>query len=299
MKKTIHLTALYFFTFIFWIACTKKELSVPLVDPLTPIVENPVTSQLFDDLNEALSRFDPLYLQVMYKDKRTKEALHEVGKSLLQQLNIEPENLSIQKKLTDLYHFTSYKELQNYSNSIRTNTNSIKTNIFKSAHNLTTAEEKMIIAARNSFLKNKVIQLKAASEKTSSGLWTDNADWILNQYHYYSLISNQEMNLDSDGSGGGECEESCCFDLKTCSITARNNHLINLFKFSFAGGTALSLPGAVVGSLVPGLGTAIGYLGSTFIGGLGGVIVATEFYNNELIVCIYNYKACLLRKNGN
>ena len=299
MKKTIHLTALYFFTIIFLIACTKKELSVPLVDPLPPIVENPVTSQLFDDLNEALSRFDPLYLQVMYKDKRTKEAIHEESKGLLQQLNTEPDNLNVQKKLTDLYHFASYSELQLYSNTIRINTSSIKTNLFRNEHALTSPQEKIIIAARNSFLKNKVIQLKAASEKNSSGLWTDNANWILNQYHYYSLVSNQEMNLDSDGSGGGECEESCCFDLKTCSITARNNHLINLFKFSFAGGTALSLPGAVVGSLVPGLGTAIGYLGSAFIGGLGGVIVATEFYNNELIVCIYNYKACILRKNGN
>lgn len=299
MKKIIHLIVFYFFTIIFLIACTKKELSVPLVDPLPPILENPVTSQLFDDLNEALSRFDPLYLQVMYKDKRTKEAIHEESKGLLQQLNTEPDNLNVQKKLTDLYHFASYYELQHYSNTIRTNTSSIKISLFINEHNITSSQEKMIITARNSFLRNKVMQLKSASEKNSSGLWTDNADWILNQYHYYSLVSNQEINLDGDGSGGGECEESCCFDLKTCSITARNNHLINLFKFSFAGGTALSLPGAVVGSLVPGLGTAIGYLASTFIGGLGGIIVATEFYNNELIVCIYNYKACLLRKNGN
>jgi hypothetical protein len=97
MKKIIHLTVLYFFTIIFLIACTKKDLSVPLVDPLPPIVENPVTSQLFDDLNEALSRFDPLYLQVMYKDKRTKEAIHEESKGLLQQLNTEPDNLNVQK----------------------------------------------------------------------------------------------------------------------------------------------------------------------------------------------------------
>lgn len=299
MKNTIQRTIFYFFTFIFLIACSKKEVSVPVSDPSPPIVENPLTGQLFDELNESISRFDPLYLQVMYKDKRTRETINEAGKRLLLQLNTEPDKLSIQKKLIELYHFDSYSDLEKYSNRIRANTSSIKTNIFRNENTLTTVQIQMIAEARNIFLKNKVKQLKVAAEKNSTGLWTDNADWILNQYHYYSLVNNQEMNLGMDGSSGGECEESCCYELKTCSINARNNHLINLFKFSFAGGTSLSLPGAVIGSLVPGIGTAIGYLGSTFLGGLGGIMVATEFYNNEIVVCIYNYKACILRKSGN
>jgi hypothetical protein len=299
MKKIIQLTAFYFFTFIFLIACSKKELSVPVSDPLPPVIENPLTGQLFDELNESISRFDPLYLQMVYKDKRTSADIIETGKDLLQQLNAAPDNVSIQRKLIELYHFDSYSDLQKYSNRISFNTSSIKTNLFKNENIFTADQEKMIVAGRHLFLKNKINELSAASKKISNGLWTDNAEWILNQYHYYSLVGNQEMNLGMDEGGGGECEESCCFELKTCSINARNNHLINLFKFSFAGGTSLSLPGAVIGSLVPGIGTAIGYLGATFLGGLGGIMVATEFYNNEIVVCIYNYKACILRKSGN
>ena len=116
MKKIIQLTAFYFFTFIFLIACSKKELSVPLSDPLPPVVENPLTGQLFDELNESISRFDPLYLQMVYKDKRTSADIIETGKDLLQQLNAAPDNVSIQRKLIELYHFDSYSDLQKYSN---------------------------------------------------------------------------------------------------------------------------------------------------------------------------------------
>jgi hypothetical protein len=66
-----------------------------------------------------------------------------------------------------------------------------------------------------------------------------------------------------------------------------------------AGGTA----GFAIGTYVPGIGNLIGATGGAFYGGYlagtTGYIVAVILYMNDQKVCALNYKACILKKNGN
>jgi hypothetical protein len=168
---------------------------------------------------------------------------------------------------------------------------------------LSKAKMNQLNEARNTFLKNKITTLEKASQRISTGLWTDNADWILNEFHYYSQIANLEIDLDMDGGGGAGagpgCTESCCYEYQSCKLTANNNFLVNILKFGGAGVTAISLTAGAIGSVVPVFGTFAGLASGAIIGGINGIIVANVYHNNELQICFYNYKACLEKKNGN
>jgi hypothetical protein len=181
---------------------------------------------------------------------------------------------------------------------------------------LSKAKMNQLNAARNTFLKNKITTLEKASQKSSSGLWTDNADWILAQFHYYSQIANLEMGLDGmddlGGAGAGPgCTESCCLEYQVCMTNANSNLMQRLWTYAgggFAGGLAA---GFTIGTVIPGVGNFIGagygalygaFLGSAYGGmlaGTTGYIIAATIYMNDQKVCALNYKACILRKNGN
>jgi len=154
--------------------------------------------------------------------------------------------------------------------------------------------------ARNTFLKNKISTLEKASQRISTGLWQDNADWILAQFHYYSQIANLEMDLDGGGAGAGPgCNESCCYEYQACLVNAASNYRLNFILL----GTTLAASGGTLGSLygsiIPFIGTAAVGLGGGIIGGVTGYIQAVNIYMNDQNVCALNYKACILKKNGN
>ena len=303
MKKSTGFLGIFFLSFIFLTACSKKDQLGPVTDPPEQNLPAPLSAPLFDELNETIARFDPLYLQIVYKDKRTKETINEEAARLLIAINQNPTSLVTQKELTDLYHFNNFADLQKASNIISNNSSELKKTFLSKDTVLSKAKMNQLNAARNTFLKNKINSLEKASQRTSSGLWTDNADWILAQFHYYSQIANLEMDLDMDGGGGAGagpgCTESCCFEYQSCKLAANNNFLVNIFKFGGAAGTAMSLTAGAIGSIVPVFGTAIGLLSGGIVGGINGAIVANMYHNNELQICFYNYKACLEKKNGN
>lgn len=303
MKKTSLLTSILLLSLLFLNACSKKDEPGPVNDPPEQNLPASLSAPLFDELNETIARFDPLYLQIVYKDKRTKAEINDEATRLLIAINENPTSLVLQKELTELYHFNNFADLQKASNIISTNSGELKKTFLGKDTVLSKAKMNQLNAARNTFIKNKISSLEKASQKSSSGLWTDNADWILAQFHYYSQIANLEMDLDMDGGGGAGagpgCTESCCFEYQTCKLTANNNFLVNIFKFGGAGGTALSLTAGAIGSVVPVFGTFAGLASGAIIGGINGIIVANIYHNNELQICFYNYKACLEKKNGN
>ena len=303
MKKSTGFLGIFFLSFIFLTACSKKDQLGPVTDPPEQNLPAPLSATLFDELNETIARFDPLYLQIVYKDKRTKADINEEAARLLIAINQNPTSLVIQKELTELYHFNNFADLQKASNIISTNSGELKKTFLGKETVLSKAKMNQLNEARNTFLKNKISSLEKASQRTSSGLWQDNADWILAQFHYYSQIANLEMDLDMDGGGGAGagpgCTESCCFEYQSCKLAANNNFLVNIFKFGGAAGTAMSLTAGAIGSIVPVFGTAIGLLSGGIVGGINGAIVANMYHNNELQICFYNYKACLEKKNGN
>ena len=303
MKKSTLFTKILLLSLLFLNACSKKEQLGPVNNAPEQNIPAPLSAPLFDELNETIARFDPLYLQVVYKDKRSKAEINEEASRLLIAINQNPTSLVIQKELIELYHFSSFSELQKASNVISNNSGELKKSFLGKDTVLSKVKMNQLNAARNTFLKNKISSLQKTSQRSSSGLWQDNADWILNEFHYYSQIANLEMGLDIDGGGGAGagpgCNESCCYEYQSCKLTANNNFLVNIFNFGAAGGGSFYLTGAIVGSVVPVFGTVIGLASGTIIGGINGIIVANQYHNNELQICYFNYKACLEKKNGN
>jgi hypothetical protein len=304
MKKSTVLAGIFFLSLILLNACSKKEQLSPVNDPPEQNVPAPLSAPLFDELNETIARFDPLYLQVVFKDKRSKAEINEEAARLLTAINQNPTNLLVQKELTELYHFNNFADLQKASNVISNNSGELKRTFLGKDTVLSKAKINQLNEARKTFVKNKIISLEKASQRSSTGLWQDNADWILNEFHYYSQIANLEMGLDGmddlGGAGAGPgCTESCCFEYQSCKLAANNNFLVNIFKFGGAGATAISLTAGAIGSVIPVFGTFVGLASGGIIGGINGIIVANMYNNNELQICFYNYKACLEKKNGN
>ena len=314
MKKSTVLAGIFFLSLILLNACSKKEQLSPVNDAPEQNIPTPLSAPLFDELNETISRFDPLYLQIVYKDKRTKADINEEAARLIIAINQNPTSLVIQKELTEFYHFNNFADLQKASNIISTNSGELKKTFLGKDTVLSKAKMNQLNEARKTFIKNKIISLEKASQRTSTGLWQDNADWILAQFHYYSQIANLEMDLDMDGGGAGAgpgCTESCCFEYQTCMTNANSNlmqHIWTYVGLGIAGGAGA---GFAAGTVIPGVGNFIGagygalygaFIGSAYGGllvGTTGYIVAATIYINDQKVCALNYKACILRKMGN
>jgi hypothetical protein len=303
MKKSTIFIGIFFLSFIFLTACSKKDQLGPVTDPPEQNLPAPLSATLFDELNETIARFDPLYLQIVYKDKRTKAELNEEATRLLIAINQNPTSLVIQKELTELYHFNNFADLQKASNKISTNSGELKKTFLGKDTVLSKAKMNQLNEARNTFLKNKISSLQKASQKSSSGLWQDNADWILNEFHYYSQIANLEMGLDEmddlGGAGAGPgCNESCCLEYVSCQQKAKQTYYMSIIVLTFMSAEYLSTVTSRLVANNPGLNPSIPLIGFSFAFA-GSTLVANEFYKMELNTCIINYKACIQRKNGN
>jgi hypothetical protein len=306
MKKSTGFVGIFFLSFIFLTACSKKDQQGPLTDPPEQNLPAPLSAPLFDELNETIVRFDPLYLQIVYKDKRTKAEINDEATRLMIAINENPNSLVIQKELTELYHFKNFADLQKASNIISTNSGELKKTFLGKDTVLSKVKMNQLNAARNAFLKNKIISLEKASQKRSSGLWQDNADWILNEFHYYSQVANLELDLGLEGGGTGAgpgCTESCCYEFQACLVNASSTFTSNFLLYVSSGIVGGATVGFAAGTLFPGIGNLVGAgWGATYGGFLSGTtayIVSVTIYMNDQKVCALNYKACIQRKNGN
>lgn len=304
MKKSTLFTKVLLLSLLFLNACSKKDQLGPVNDPPEQNLPAPLSAPLFDELNETIARFDPLYLQIVYKDKRTKAEINEEAARLLTAINQNPTSLVTQKELIDLYHFKNFADLQKASNTISNNSSALKKSFLGKDTVLSKAKMNQLNEARNTFIKNKISSLQKASQRSSSGLWQDNADWILNEFHYYTQIGNLEMGLDGfedlggEGSGPG-CNESCCLEYQGCLLNAASNYRQNFIILASTLAASGGSLGALYGSIIPFIGTAAVGTGAGIIGGVTGYIQAVKIYMNDQNVCALNYKACILKKNGN
>jgi len=300
MNKSTGFLGIFFLSLILLTACSKKDELGPVTDPPEQNIPAPLSAPLFDELNETIARFDPLYLQIVYKDKRSKETINEEAAKLLIAINQNPTSLVIQKELIELYHFNNFADLQKASNIISTNSGELKKTFLGRDSVLSKAKMNQLNAARSTFLKNKISSLEKASQRSTSGLWTDNADWILNEFHYYSQIANLEMDLDIDGGGGAGpgCTESCCLEYVSCQQKAKQTYYMSIIVLTFMSAEYLSTVTSRLIANNPALNPSAPLIGFSFAFA-GSTLVANEFYKMELNTCIINYKACILRKNGN
>jgi len=300
MNKSTGFLGIFFLSLILLTACSKKDELGPVTDPPEQNIPAPLSAPLFDELNETIARFDPLYLQIVYKDKRSKETINEEAAKLLIAINQNPTSLVIQKELIELYHFNNFADLQKASNIISTNSGELKKTFLGRDSVLSKAKMNQLNAARSTFLKNKISSLEKASQRSTSGLWTDNADWILNEFHYYSQIANLEMDLNMDGGGGAGpgCTESCCLEYVSCQQKAKQTYYMSIIVLTFMSAEYLSTVTSRLIANNPALNPSAPLIGFSFAFA-GSTLVANEFYKMELNTCIINYKACILRKNGN
>jgi hypothetical protein len=116
-------------------------------------------------------------------------------------------------------------------------------------------------------------------------------------WHYFSAVANQELELDMDGGGG--CNESCCFEYHGCLINASSNYRLNFIILGSTLAASGGSLGALYGSIIPFIGTIAVGTGAGIIGGVTGYIQAVHIFMNDQNVCALNYKACILKKNGN
>jgi hypothetical protein len=304
MKKSTVLAGIFFLSLILLNACSKKEQLSPVNDPPEQNIPAPLSAPLFDELNETIARFDPLYLQVVYKDKRSKAEINEEAARLLTAINQNPTSLLVQKELTELYHFNNFADLQKASNVISNNSGELKRTFLGKDTVLSKAKMNQLNEARKAFVKNKIISLEKASQRSSTGLWQDNADWILNEFHYYSQIANLEMGLDGmddlGGAGAGPgCAESCCFEYQSCMINANSIYRQHIILWTVGGIVSGAGSGFAAGAIIPVVGNIWGSIYGGWLAGTAGYVLAIDTYLNDQQVCALNYKACIFKKNGN
>ncbi len=298
MKKSIQFTALFASLLIlFFSACTKEAPVVALAVPGKYSPDTIGTDETLAAFNDAMVRFDPLYLQVVFKEIKSKEQIQAMSKELLIELNKNAADKIAQKALTELYHFESFEALKKASDALTQNALVLKIRFFNNKETPTTEQRKAFNDARKRFIKNKLTVLEKANQKRATGLWNDMADEIERQFHYYSLIYNEEFESEMNG-GAAECNESCCLEFVSCQQAAKKDYIMNVVALSFMSGgyfytvsNRLTINNPALNPMAPVVGAMIGLSGS--------ILLADQFYKMDLSNCVLNYKACIQRKKGN
>ena len=282
---------------MFLVSCTKSNDSPNIVADNKDIANEMATTESFVSLNDAITKFDPFYLQITYKDTRTIDEIQKQGSSLITEINKNPNNLATQKALAEFYHFNSFSELQRASELISSSAEKFRSK-YSSLNQLQKVDQNKIISdARKLFIKNKMELLEKAGQKRATGMWNDFVDGILRDWEYWKLVQNEE--LGSEDGGSAECNDACCYEYKACLTRAASSYRINFLGLGTALAGAGGSIGAVLGSPVPILGNiTVGTLGG-IIGGVTGFITAVNIYLLDQQACVYTYKACVIRKNEN
>ena len=298
--KNIKLVTKFFsiLLIMFLVACTKSNDTPNIVANNKDIANEMAVTESFVSLNDAITKFDPFYLQVTYKDRRSLEEIQKQSTRLITEINKNPNNLDAQKELADFYHFKSFSELQKASELISSSAEKFRSK-YSNLNKLQKLDQNKIISdARKIFIKNKMELLEKASQKRATGMWNDMVDGILRDWEYWRLVQNEELGSE-DGGGLAECTDACCFEYKACLTKAASSYRINFLGLGTALAGAGGSIGAVLGSPVPVLGNiTIGTLGG-IIGGVTGFISAVNIYLLDQQACVYTYKACIIRKNEN
>lgn len=299
--KNIKLVTKFFSVLLimFLVACTKSNDSPNIIANNKDIANEMAATESFVSLNDAITKFDPFYLQVMYKDTRTIDEIQKQSTRLITEINKNPNNLAAQKELADFYHFKSFSELQKASELISSSAEKFRFK-YSSLNKLQKLNQNKIISdARKLFINNKMELLEKASQKRATGMWNDMVDGILRDWEYWRIVQNEELG-NEDGGGSAECTDACCYEYKACLTKAASAYRLNFLGLTAAiGGTGVGLGGFAGTSVLPVLGTAAGMIGGGIIGGVTGFIQSVNIYLLDQQACVYSYKACIIRKNEN
>ncbi len=282
--------------FVF-ISCRKNT------DAVTDVVifssEGLSKDESFININEAMNRFDPTYLQLVYKDRRTVNQIIEKSNELMKQIGSERDNLLYQQQLAAFYHFSSVDELKKYSLTISDNLKALDKKYAVKKTLFVEGGGNQYYQARKLYAKNKLAAYPAMNDQSKRiGTHIYGLDFYTEEIDYLITISEESEENNYDGSGTG-CSESCCLERETCKNNAKSKYFSNLWSYGTGGTLSMGGLGAATGSAVPFWGTVTGAIFGGIWGGVGGVIVANAIYQEDLEACNTTYKACIQKKKGN
>lgn len=281
--------------------CRKNQEAIPDTGAVSLTVEGLAKDESFIRLNNAISRFDPQYLVLVYKDKRTIKEITERSNDLLIQLSTYPESILFQKQLADFYHFASVDQLKQYSATITENLKKLDAKYDFQKTLFSGNGGQLYYKARGLYAKDQVYAIQNADKGVrTNGLWLDLVESELSSFENYNNTVYDESLEDGGESGGGNgCTESCCFERETCKKNARSKYLTNLWLYTSGGAAAAGAAGGTLGSAVPFWGNIAGMIGGGIWGGAMGAMTAMQIYQNDQEACNTTYKACIQKKLGN
>lgn len=257
----------------------------------------------FIELNDAMNRFDPKYLQLVFHDGRSTEELIKKSESLIQQLSLYPDQPAFQKAMADFYHFSSVDQLKLYSGKIRENLNRLyqrpewKQKLFSEKGGL------FFFQARTQYAKHKMESSQNGDvRRQTNSLWNEMVDTYLSDFGYISVVYDEGLMPTDDLGGGDPCHgEKCCLEQSICLSNAKKEFWNNFAIYGGSAATSLGTSGAVMGFkagtfLGPEFGFIGGLAGALWggaVGGASGAIIAYNIYSASKDICKSKYNQCI------
>ena len=292
------------------IGCRKNQEAGKETGATVLTAESLSKDESFVNLNKAISRFDPQYLILVYKDKRSVKEITERSNELLTQLSTSPENMVYQKQLADFYHFASIDQLKHYSATITESLRKIDAKYSFQKTLFTGTGGQLYFKARGIYAKDQVDALQNADKDVrTNGLWLDLVESELSSFESYNTMVYDES-LEEAGEGGGIdiCTgEKCCYARTICLSEARKTFFQNLASYAgkaavVLGGAAAATTGAAVASSGAGpWATFLATVGAALIGGTAGgstgASIAYLIYEVDKDMCKTKYQICITSSN--
>lgn len=261
----------------------------------------------FSNLNDAINRFDPMYLKLVYHDGRTTAEISNASLELLKRISHDPNNELLLNDFATFYHFKSVQELKENSGKITVSFQELnrKFNLTDEVLNRNKADD--FGKARIRYAERKYKELTAngnlqqprsfSTNNVRKNNWEDYTAMLDDYFHF--LMFNQTLTTDADGGGGEDCKgEPCCVKKVVCFAEANSQLSTNIALFAGAGAATVGKAGFSAGGTYGGIwGVIIGTVGGGILGGGLGVLAAYNKYYADLEVCRAKYQQCLIEKN--
>jgi hypothetical protein len=281
MKKLIYIL----FTIVLLSSCKKNDqVDIPLSKEISMSTDSD-----FINLMDAMNRFDPIYVGIVYRNKID----HPIAKEFSSKVNEQSNEEQFVSHLINQYHFKNKEDVLHYSTIIQDGL----TKLFNTyLAGLTTKEQaKLYFKARKLYAKNKLDNRTSAKVSGQQSIVSMSFDMPIAEDDYYRVIT-EEQDVDDHLSGDNYktgCTDVCCLNKKICINNAYINFLerIKFIATAAIGGGGL---GFKLGSLLGG--PQIGLAGA-IIGGVYSTAAITAayylMYNAEKDNCDLNYRVCL------
>jgi hypothetical protein len=284
MKKLIYIL----FTIVLLSSCKKNDqVDIPLSKEISMSTDSD-----FINLMDAMNRFDPIYVGIVYRNKID----HPIAKEFSSKVNEQSNEEQFVSHLINQYHFKNKEDVLHYSTIIQDGL----TKLFNTyLAGLTTKEQaKLYFKARKLYAKNKLDNRTSAKVSGQQSIVSMSFDMPIAEEDYYRVIT-EEQDVDDHLSGDNYktgCTDVCCLNKKICINNAYIKFLDNIKLIALsavgAGGIAFKL-GSLLGG--PQIGIASGIIGGVYSGAATSLILYL-IYNTDKENCDLTYRSCLLSK---